>query len=430
VIKNNELKNKQDSQGLIAHPVVYPAQANIFARDASLTEEVTICDVPRDDDLALWDFLCENQPILPHECEMDSLYIIDDDIKPEPILETEEEQDRRILTALLNQAAPEKQVAVFSKQTLLDINNDKDFTAENGERNVNLTYKDVLGADTHIMRQQKADTIARVLGLTDLHPNFGEVIKYIAEELSVRCLNSQEIRWEKPILIHGEPGIGKNYFMNKLKEILDLPYLKIDFSVSGASFDLTGQERGWHLASSGQIFNLFAKQHVANPMIMIDEIDKCASEERYNPMKTLISFLEQENSREYSDKFIRYPIDISHTNWIAAANDIRQLPAHILSRFHVFKINNLSKEELKGMARNIYANICKRLDRIPSKLTHLSDEVVEELISFQPREMQGVLNAALAKAIKEMRLTIIAQDVMDSKKHVAAKVGFGFMKSN
>ena len=82
------------------------------------------------------------------------------------------------------------------------------------------------------------------------------------------------------------------------------------------------------------------------------------------------------------------------------------------------------------MARNIYANICKRLDRIPSKLTHLSDEVVEELISFQPREMQGVLNAALAKAIKEMRLTIIAQDVMDSKKHVAAKVGFGFMKSN
>lgn len=205
MIKNNELKNKQDSQGLIAHPVVYPAQANIFARDASLTEEVTICDVPRDDDLALWDFLCENQPILPHECEMDSLYIIDDDIKPEPILETEEEQDRRILTALLNQAAPEKQVAVFSKQTLLDINNDKDFTAENGERNVNLTYKDVLGADTHIMRQQKADTIARVLGLTDLHPNFGEVIKYIAEELSVRCLNSQEIRWEKPILIHGEP---------------------------------------------------------------------------------------------------------------------------------------------------------------------------------------------------------------------------------
>jgi ATP-dependent Lon protease len=427
--KNNELKNKQDSQGLIAHPIVYPAHANISARDASFTEKVTICDLPRDDAPALCELVCENQPLFILECEADSLYIIDDH-KYEPIIETEKEYDQRILTALFKKEVPEKQVAVFSKQTIFNIAKDADFIGDNGVRKVNLTYKPDFGADTHILKQQKADTIARIRGLTASHPNFAEVIEYIAAQLSVRYFNSQEIRWEKPILMHGEPGIGKNYFMNALKEILELPYLHIDFSVSGASFDLTGLERGYDSANPGQIFNLFANQHIANPMIMIDEIDKCASKEKHDPMKTLISFLEQENSREYSDKFIRYPIDISHTNWIAAANDISQLPTHILSRFHVFKINNLSREELKGVARNIYANICTRLERIPSKLTRLSDEVVEALILYQPREMQGVLNAAMAKAIQDERLTILVQDVIDGKAHVVAKVGFGFMKSN
>lgn len=64
---------------------------------------------------------------------------------------------------------------------------------------------------------------------------------------------------------------------------------------------------------------------------------------------------------------------------------------------------------------------------MPPKMKILSEEVVDALTLFQPREMQGVLNVAIANAISHCRLNIVAEDVMKGKKNVASKTNFGFL---
>ncbi len=103
---------------------------------------------------------------------------------------------------------------------------------------------------------------------------------------------------------------------------------------------LSGSTPIWAEGKPGRIVELMAKTKVANPLIMIDEIDKASGDSRYSPFGPLYQLLEEETAKIFMDEGLEVATDCQFINWAATANDLDFIPEPILSRFAIFHVES------------------------------------------------------------------------------------------
>jgi len=245
----------------------------------------------------------------------------------------------------------------------------------------------------------KPSSTAGIDSLYEKSPNFTEVIDALKKHMSL-AISGNEPMQITPILLLGEPGLGKTHFAKCVAKILGTGFEFISMNSLTAGWILSGASSQWTNAKPGKVAQTLVNGEYANPVITLDEVDKAGGDSRYDPMGALYGLLEQETAKHFKDEFIEVPVDASHILWIATANDETSIPEPILNRMNVYTIDRPDYEGSLKIALAVYQDILN--DHNWGFPTEPSDDVLEKLTEIAPRNMRKILidafgNANLAK---------------------------------
>ncbi len=170
---------------------------------------------------------------------------------------------------------------------------------------------------------------------------------------NILLLNDPKPRIEiPPMLLVGAPGTGKTHFATLLCNILGLTCARIDMSARSASFDITGTEFAWSSSTPGVPVRTLASSPHANPVILIDEVEKAGKGGNGgSPVHALLPLLQQEMAREFLCPSLQATVDLSWCGWIATANNTDLIPDPVIDRVKVFRIEAPKGQDLFELVR-------------------------------------------------------------------------------
>lgn len=260
-------------------------------------------------------------------------------------------------------------------------------------------------------------------GLAADLPNFGEVLDDLRKQLGL-CLETDDPVELAPLLLLGDPGIGKTHFARRVAQLLGTGYGFVSMSSLTAGWILSGASSQWRNARAGKVFETLVNGDFANPVLVVDEIDKTSSDGQYDPLGALYSLLEPDTAADFVDEFAEIPLDCSEIVWVATANDASRIPDPILNRMNVYEIAPPDEAGARRIGRNVYQQIRAAHSwgaRFPEEL---SDAVCEQLASCSPREMRRLLVGAFGNAKLAGRDEIEVQDLQGERSARRARIGF------
>jgi len=268
----------------------------------------------------------------------------------------------------------------------------------------------------------KPSALPEMDALFDELPNFTEVLEDIRKHLAL-CIDSNDCVEVPPMLLLGEPGIGKTHFARKLSQLLGTGFGFVPMSSLTAGWVLSGASSQWKNAKPGKVFDTFVNGDYANPVIVVDEIDKASADGQYDPLGALYELLETETAIRFVDEFVELPIDASGALWLATANDPGRIPEPLLSRLAVYEIDAPDAEGAARIAQSIYREIRGAHDWGKQFPEVLSAAALERLAAMPPREMRRSVQAAFGNAKIQGRSEVGADDIRDSRAR-KSRIGF------
>lgn len=244
-------------------------------------------------------------------------------------------------------------------------------------------------------------------------PNFPETIDVIRSAVALANLGNGILEIP-PLLLVGSPGIGKTQLANELAGIFSTDFLEIRMETEQSGAGISGSSDFWSNTQTGKLFNLLTTGRTANPIVLLDELDKVNGDSRFNPIGGLYSLLERETAKRFEDQSIRgLKIDASAVTWMITSNDESQIPDPILSRVVVQHIRPPTHEESMMIANSIYASIRNSRPWGERFSSELSSNVAEKLANMEPRQMKVCLLNAFGKAAIASRDFINTNDIPD-----------------
>jgi ATP-dependent Lon protease len=168
----------------------------------------------------------------------------------------------------------------------------------------------------------------------------------------------------RPILIYGEPGGGKSLLARRIAELLGVFCWRTDASRSDAVF--AGTDRRWSSAEPCHPFLAIARARHANPMILLDELEKAGGMGAGSRVDgvgrlwdCLLGLLEAETSIRYPDPFFQSNVDLSQISYVATANTVAGLPRPLLDRFRVLSLSLPSREHLNALLPAVIVDLAR-----------------------------------------------------------------------
>lgn len=242
--------------------------------------------------------------------------------------------------------------------------------------------------------------------LRNLQPHFSEVIDFVQGQILMGRELARAPRIP-PILIVGSPGVGKTHFTLELSRGLERFVHRHSFDASHTSSSLTGSARNWANTSVGLVFKAVCMSDRADPVILLDEIDKSDLSRHCNALAPLHSLLEPLTADKTTDISVGIEFDASHVSWVATANDLSLVSPAILSRFRVFEIKAPTAEQAIELAHHVAVFVHVRFKgfEFPSR------RVITALAPFTPREQTHALEHAFASALVNDRKHLMVRDL-------------------
>jgi ATP-dependent Lon protease len=254
----------------------------------------------------------------------------------------------------------------------------------------------------------------RIARLRSDMPHLAKVIDRIEACCALSAFTRQPLRIP-PLLLAGPPGVGKTHFAMAVADLLGVAHFVYAMESAETVSVLTGSEKHWSNAEAGQLFRLIVQGDHANPLILLDELDKTSTGgNHYRPANALHAVLEPLTAKSLRDKCIDLTFDASYTVYIATANKLSTIDSSLLSRFELFHVQAPDSRAAVSMARAMGRQVLHEL-KLTRRFDTPTGEVVQQLALLgSPRQMKKVLIAAIGRAVVGGRKRLAVSDLMSS----------------
>ena len=254
------------------------------------------------------------------------------------------------------------------------------------------------------------NVIAALDALRLCQPHFGAVIDLIRGQLLLASRTGKCVRIP-PMLLDGAPGLGKTHFAFELAKVLGTTVRRISFDNAINSATLTGSDRRWSNSQHGILFDLVCLGQHANPIVILDEIDKANSQHMYDPLAPLHTLLEPSTAKFVRDISVDFEFDASLVTWIATSNKRAKLPDSLRSRFREFQI---SPPDAEGAIQVAMAVVAKTFaDMALPDFEPPGKAMAVALAHLTAREIHQAMEQALAHAVANERHYVTKDDLPD-----------------
>lgn len=244
-------------------------------------------------------------------------------------------------------------------------------------------------------------------------PNFRQVIHQIELLLTLQKAGRNFLELP-PLLLAGDPGVGKTYFAKQFAKAMGIDSHVLHMENATSSMSLVGLEQHYATASPGIVFDRLVKGAHANPILVLDELDKASSGARHPPANALYQLLEANTARQFHDQScLDVALDASHINWIITANDLRRIPLPLLTRLKVVHVPEPTRRERISIAGFVYRDLQRHEAwgrHFEPSLPGRSAQLLADLPG-SVRRLQSILRMAFAYALNRKSRAIETRDI-------------------
>lgn len=253
-------------------------------------------------------------------------------------------------------------------------------------------------------------------------PNFSEVLDDLSRYLGLSLAGGVGIN-VMPVLLLGDPGVGKTHFGKRLAAALGTEFEFISMNALSAGFVITGSSSTWKGAKCGKVAERLVRGKFANPVVLLDEVEKANGSTQSDPLAALYQLLEPETSRAFHDEFIDVDLDASQVFWVLTANNLEGIPAALLSRMAVYEVPPPTPEQAATIAQRVYIGLLREL-KLQNMESELPGSVLDKLSEISPREMRKTLLDGLGFAVAAGRTALVPEDMRVKSEAGKRKIGF------
>ncbi len=241
------------------------------------------------------------------------------------------------------------------------------------------------------------------------HYGLEKVKERVLEFLAVRVLTGA--KGDTPIIcLVGPPGTGKTSIAKSVSEALNKKYVRISLGGVDDEAEIRGHRKTYVGAMPGRIATGLKQAKTSNPLMLFDEIDKLGRNGRGDPAAALLEVMDSEQNCKFRDNYIEAPIDLSGVLFIATANDINAIPAPLLDRMEVIRIEGYTENEKFHIAKEHLVGKTFEKNGLKKSQLNITDDAIMAVIRNYTREA-GVrqLERKISEICRKAAKTIVIE---------------------
>lgn len=283
----------------------------------------------------------------------------------------------------------------------------------------------VLDLPWDIENQETIDVKEAQKTLDKHHYGLTKVKERIIEYLSIKAL-SPDIKAPIVCLV-GPPGVGKTSIATSIAQALKRKFVRASLGGVRDEAEIRGHRRTYVGAMPGRIIEGIKNAGSKDPLFLLDEVDKMASDYRGDPVSALLEVLDPEQNSTFSDHYIGLAFDLSKVMWIITANDLGNIPRPLRDRMEIIMLSSYTEVEKMHIAKEHLLDKVKKANGLKKSQVNMSDEVISKIIEDYTREA-GVreLERQLSKACRKAAYKIVTEkkkSVRITKKNITDFLG-------
>lgn len=241
------------------------------------------------------------------------------------------------------------------------------------------------------------------------HYGLDKVKERILEFIAVKQINP-DVK-NQIICLVGPPGVGKTSLCSSIAKALKRKYVRVSLGGIRDEADIRGHRKTYVGAMPGRIINALCECKTANPLMVLDEIDKMTSDSRGDPASAMLEVLDSEQNKSFRDHFVEMSFDLSRCMFIATANSLDSIPSPLIDRMEIIELSSYTRHEKLHIAKDHLYPKQLKLHGLTKRQLKITDDAIFKVIdSYTAEAGVRALERCIASLCRKCAKELIETD--------------------